>query len=333
MAEEIGTEATSSENLQSGQSGQVSQDGGNGTQQQTQDQPTEQKPQSESFLGVTDVNAIPDELKPMYKDWETKYTQKRQVETEYIKQLEGRVQQGQVDNQLVSQKAEQLDILTANPEFQQWLVARSQQQGQQAPGYQPQMNFDEYEDGSGLKNLVSEMGNMIQHAVQPLHDEMTSIKSGFSMQRADTDFNLLVQQAKTNGWTDPGLLKKNIDFIRGKYPNMSLPDAYSIADSQHRRSGALNVKPVAGQQASSPGATGTKTGIPIVGDKGTVTNPPGGSAVQGNVGRTKSALDEVLGLQKAGKLTPGGRIDIESLVNKTIDDMRAQGQNIDGRDL
>jgi hypothetical protein len=288
----------------------------------------QQTPQREPFLGMKPED-VPDELKPMYKEWQANYTRLRQAETESARQL-------QAESQLYKQKAEQLDVLTNDPGFQQWLVSRQQQNQQQQSAQMPDMAFvDEYEDAPVIKGLVESIMQGVNNTIKPLQQEMASIKSGMSRQQADAEFSALVQRAKENNWTDPSLIKRNMDFLSQQYPTLPLMHIYSIAERQYLDGGKLISKPLATvrQNNQPPVMQEQSNRIPVVGETGSVTQPPGGAtAVTGNTGRSLTALDQALKQRQENKGAPV-RLDVAKLVAETVDGMRARGEKIDPRDL
>jgi len=73
-------------------------------------------------------NELPDDLKPIYRDWQKQYTQKRQEEKAYIKQLEEKIKQSEQRVQPDSKKAPQVpNIQGLNPQqLEEYLDIRDQ---------------------------------------------------------------------------------------------------------------------------------------------------------------------------------------------------------------
>lgn len=305
-----------------------SQNGVSGQELPIQGQlPAEQQtPQGEPFLG-TKPEDIPAELQPMYKQWQANYTKTRQAETEQVRQV-------QSDAALYREKAEQLDTLTNNPDFQQWIVERNQQGRQQQGPKMPDMSFvEQYEDAPVIKGLIESIMQGVNGVVQPLQQELASIKFGMSRQQADGEFDSLVQQAEKNGWTSPAVLKRNMDFLGQRHPTLSLMDKYTIAERQYLSGGNIISKPLSVQLQNNPSPVPQEQTprIPVTGDKGSPISPPGGtSAVSGSAGTSLDSLDLAIKERRENKGSPG-RIDIKKHISDAIEGMRARGEKVDMR--
>lgn len=72
-------------------------------------------------------NELPDELKPIYKDWQRSYTQKRQAEKAYIAELEAKVkeQQPQADSKPTRQEQQMVQGMTPQ-QLEEYLDIREQ---------------------------------------------------------------------------------------------------------------------------------------------------------------------------------------------------------------
>ena len=322
----------------------VGQGAGQPSDQSVQDQQGQQNLQQgqqqqqsgnlpEGFMRAEDV---PPELKANYDHMVKAYTQKRQEETSQVRNLESRLQQAEQQLSLYQEKAGQLDRLLQNPSFNTWArteYEKGQNIGSQG-GYGDEHIFDEYDDPEAVKGIVDAVTQRVAKMIEPIQQTMATT-------RQEADFQALVSLAKENGWQDPVALRDSIDYNMRRY-GINVQDAYRMAVGQQAMSGITTRRPInqpfqqqsqqgqieGGQQGSQQQ---TNFGIPIVGNRGNVTNPPSSTQTTRNPLASKTAVEAALEERRGGK-TPR-EIPIDDIVKQVVNDMNNNGANIDLRDL
>lgn len=286
------------------------------TTEQPKDEEKEEK--YDPIFGPDNLeNLTPAQLKEVRSTWNKNYTQKRQGEVAEIKEMGTKLQELERQNIILVDKTAQFEQLASSPEFLSW--AQSQMQGKQPTEYTPQIDDEKYEDADGARVLLNEIGKMID---VKLANQLSPVMQSFATTRESQEFVSLVELAKKNNWVDPNLVKKEIDVVRRTNPNLSLTNAYSIAESGYRRSG-LDTRPsVIGNIDDE-----IKKEIPTSGGK-QITNPPTTNLYQARNVDSGELLDKIIEDKRTQKTRPSSGINIRSILSTVLKE-----KGIDKRDV
>ena len=192
---------------------------------ETIEQPKPEEAKEEKLFDVNNPDELPDPLKETYNQWQKNYTQKRQQEKLELKQMQDKLTEAEKEKIILENTANQFNTLINDPSFIEWAMQKSGK-GSQSQEYEPKIDFEQYEDGDGVKTLLNEMRNMVRSEV---NNALTPVMQNFATTREQNEFNALVDMAKQSGQVDPNKIRKEIDFIRRTNPNLSLVDAYEKA--------------------------------------------------------------------------------------------------------
>jgi len=201
---------------------------------ETTEQPKTEEPKEGKLFNVSNPDELPEPLKETYSTWQKSYTQKRQQEKAELKQMQDRMTELEKQNVLLENTANQFNQVINDPSFMEWAMQKTK--GSQPTEYEPKIDFEQYEDGDGVKTLLNEMRNMVRSEV---NSALTPVMQNFATTREQNEFNALVDMAKQSGQIDPNKIRKDIDFIRRSNPNLSLVDAYEKAAYRSQ----LNTRP------------------------------------------------------------------------------------------
>jgi len=190
-------------------------------------------------------------------------------------QLNARIQELEQEVNLNNEKAVQLDTLTGDADFQNFLINRHNQlqESQQVPTVPAELdvNFDEYEGGEAFERLGNAVSKNVAGQLDALRKEfaqqLAPMQEMISGTKSQSEWTALINTAQQQGWDDPQKYKKSIDFTLQKYPGMSMVDAYDIVK------GSMSRRPIAAATVQS--AAGQQPQVPTVKPGGTsvVTNP------------------------------------------------------------
>lgn len=274
-----------------------------------------------AFLGVRS-DQVPVELQPMYKQWQAKYTQTRQAETQVIRDKDSEIANLQSQLSLVQEKAQKLDSLLQDDSFKSWVVNRygGQNNGQNNANANPPnttFNYDEYEDGKGLQefreDIMKGVQSIVNDALQPL--------SGFVRNTQDTaQYQALVNKTTSAGLPHPDNYKDAIAYYRQQNPGLTFEDAYDLAMGRSER---LKVRtPIRNnnqqnnqqnnQVDSSAGNNNAQNN-----QQGSVLVKPGGGAVTPNPFAGKDPLDMAMEASQKKEGRNKG-INVKELLNSVL---------------